>query len=77
MDWLDGRSETIGTVTESGSGADPMAFKSDWHRDIIADFADALRDGRPPLVTGREALNVHRLIAALETSGRTGARAAL
>ena len=54
-----------------------MAFTSDWHRDIIVDFADALRDGRPPLVTGREALNVHRLIAALETSGRTGARAAL
>jgi predicted dehydrogenase len=77
VDWLDGRSETIGTVTESGSGADPMAFKSDWHRDIIADFADALQGGRPPLVTGREALNVHRLIAALEESGRTGARAAL
>jgi len=77
IDWLDGRSETIGAVAASGAGADPMAFTSDWHRDIIADFADALRDGRPPLVTGREALNVHRLIAALETSGRTGARAAL
>ena len=37
----------------------------------------ALSEGRPPLVTGREALNVHRLIAALEESGRTGARATL
>lgn len=77
VDWLDGRSETVGAVSASGSGADPMAFTSDWHRDVIADFADALRDGRPPLVSGREALNVHRLIAALEESGRTGARAAL
>lgn len=72
LDWLDGRSETVGEATASGSGADPMAFTSDWHRDMIADFADALAEGRPPRVTAREALGVHRLIAALEESGRSG-----
>ncbi len=72
LDWLDGRSETIGQATASGSGADPMAFTSDWHRDMIADFADALAEGRPPRVPCREALGVHRLIAALEESGAAG-----
>jgi UDP-N-acetyl-2-amino-2-deoxyglucuronate dehydrogenase len=49
-----------------------MAFTSDWHRAVIEDFADAVATGRPPLVPGREALEVHRLIAALERSGERG-----
>ncbi len=68
----DGSVETIGNEVSSGAGADPMAFTSDWHRFVIEDFADAVRDKRPPLVTGREALEVHRLIAALEMSGKSG-----
>ncbi|MGE4610038.1 MAG: Gfo/Idh/MocA family oxidoreductase [Paracoccaceae bacterium] len=75
IDRHDGTSETIGQATSSGSGADPMAFTSDWHRFVIEDFADALCQNRPPLVTGRDALGVHRLIAALEHSARTGSRA--
>ena len=47
-----------------------MAFTSDWHRFVIEDFAEAVRDGRPPMVPGRDALEVHRLIAALEASAR-------
>lgn len=74
VDWQDGRSETFGAATTSGAGADPMAFTSDWHRAVICDFAEAVRKGHPPMVPGRAALAVHRLIAALETSGRTGAR---
>ena len=74
IDWQDGQSETFGAATTSGAGADPMAFTSDWHRFVIEDFAAAVRDNRPPMVTGRAALDVHRLIAALETSGQTGAR---
>ena len=70
--WQDGRSETIGETVSSGAGADPMAFTSDWHRFVIEDFAAALRQGRPPLATGRSALEVHRLIDALERSARSG-----
>ncbi len=74
IDRQNGTSETFGHVSGSGAGADPMAFTSEWHRFMIEDFADALRQNRPPLVTGREALGVHRLIAALENSARTGTR---
>ena len=49
-----------------------MAFTSDWHRFVIEDFAGAIRARRMPLVPGRTALEVHRLIAALEASGREG-----
>lgn len=70
--WRDGRTETVGEVTGTGGGSDPMDFPCDWHRDLIADFADALRQGRPPRITGREALCVHRLIDAIERSARSG-----
>jgi predicted dehydrogenase len=73
VDWQDGRSQTFGAATTSGAGADPMAFTSDWHRAMIADFAAALAERRPPMVPGRAALGVHRLIAALEAAGRSGA----
>ena len=72
--WRDGRTETHGEEAGTGGGADPMAFPYDWHKSLIADFADAIATGRPPRVTGAEALNVHRLITALETSSREGRR---
>lgn len=68
--WRDGRVETFGETATTGGGADPMAFTHEWHRDVIADFVDAVRVGRPPCVSGREALNVHRLIDALVSSSR-------
>lgn len=74
IDRQDGTTETIGQAAASGAGADPMAFTSDWHRAVIEDFARAVASGRPPLVPGREALGVHRLIAALERSARKGER---
>ncbi len=77
VDWQDGRSECLGQAATSGAGADPMAFTHDWHRSVIADFAQALAKGRAPMVTGRKALEVHRLIAAIEQSGRAGARVSL
>lgn len=70
--WRDGRQEEQGEISGTGGGADPMAFPCDWHRDLIADFADAVRDQRPPAITGREALRVHALIDAMVTSSRTG-----
>ena len=61
----------------TGAGANPMAFTPDWHRAVIADFAASLAGGRPPMVPGRSALPVHALIEAIETAGRSGARAAV
>jgi predicted dehydrogenase len=54
------------TKSESGgTGADPMAFPHDWHRGVLADFLDAIEQGRAPRVSGAEALKVHRFIDAL------------
>ncbi len=77
IDRRDGASEVLGQAATSGAGADPMAFTSDWHRFVIEDFAQSLTDKRPPLVPGRDALEVHRLIAALEKAGRTGTTVSL
>ena len=55
-----------------GGGADPMNFPNAHHRAVLADFLDALDDGRRPRVDGREALKVHRLIEALLRTGATG-----
>lgn len=66
----DGTREAFGKSAASGAGTDPMAFTSDWHRLVIEDFSEAIAEGRAPLATGRSALSVHRLIAALEESGR-------
>jgi predicted dehydrogenase len=75
--WLDGREERVGEPAATGGGADPMAFPHDWHRSVITDFLDALDEGRPPRVTAREALRVHRLIDALLTSSAEGRRMAV
>ena len=76
--WSDGRNFEIGADdSPGGTGADPMAFPHDYHRELIRDFLAALDEGRDPEVSGEEALKVHRLIAALLESGRTGARVAL
>lgn len=77
LKWFDGREETVGEASNSGAGADPMAFPFDWHMAQIADFADAVETGRQPVSTGRTALEVHRLIDALIASSREGRRVSL
>ncbi|WP_338721861.1 Gfo/Idh/MocA family oxidoreductase [Devosia sp. XK-2] len=77
LNWLEGRNETIGEASNSGGGADPMAFPFDWHMAQIAEFAEAVQAGRPPVSTGRTALDVHRLIDALIRSGKEGRRVAV
>jgi predicted dehydrogenase len=53
-----------------GTGADPMAFPHDWHRDLLKDFLDAIEKNRPPRISGEEALKVHRFIdRILESAG--------
>ncbi len=68
VQWRDGRIDHYGESAATGGGADPMAFTHTWHRDIISDFANAVRNQQQPLVTGQEALQVHLLIDALITS---------
>jgi len=70
----EGPAEHSGSGGGTGSGADPMAFSADWHRAVIADFAEAVATGRPPMIPGRSALAVHALIEAIETSSREGRR---
>jgi len=53
-------------------GADPMAFPHDYHLGVWRDFLDAVDNGRPPRISGAEALKVHRLIDALLAAGTTG-----
>lgn len=69
---LDGTRDETGEASGTGGGADPMAFPHDWHRDVIADFIDAVREGRPPAASGRAALAVHWLVDALAESAREG-----
>lgn len=70
MAWQDGRTDELAPLdTAGGTGANPMDFPHDWHRAVVADFLDAVQDGRPPRVTGRDALRVHRLIDALVAAG--------
>jgi predicted dehydrogenase len=45
-----------------GTGADPMAFPHDWHRSLIADFLDSIKEAREPRISGAEALRVHHFI---------------
>ena len=72
VQWRDGRVETTGEVTGTGGSSDPMDFPCDWHRELIQDFSASLKAGTPPLVTGRMALDVHRLIDAIKTAAKTG-----
>ncbi len=65
LKYQDGREEHIGEAHGSGSGADPMDFPHDGHRALLTDFLDAIDQDRDPRVTGREGLNVHRLIDAI------------
>lgn len=60
--WHDGRVETVEAEGSGGSGANIMDFPHDAHRALIADFLDAIEQGRDPAVTGEEALATQALI---------------
>ena len=70
LHYRDGRTEHVGETTGSGGGADPMAFPHDWHQRLIESFLDALDEDLEPCPSGREVLQVHRLIDALVTSAK-------
>jgi predicted dehydrogenase len=69
----DGRTfEIAPDESAGGTGADPMAFPHDYHRELIADFLNAIEKNARPRITGEEAVKVHFLIDALLESGAKG-----
>ncbi|MBV2359479.1 Gfo/Idh/MocA family oxidoreductase [Thalassococcus sp. CAU 1522] len=74
LHWLDGHEDAFlpDSAGGTGGGADPMAFTHAWHQSVLEDFAGAIRDNRPPLAPGREALHVHAVIDAMERAARSG-----
>ena len=71
VSYLDGQTQVIGNSSDgSGGGADPMAFNHIWHQRVIEDFAECVQNGRPPLCSVRDGLQVHSVIDAMERSSR-------
>lgn len=77
VSWRDGRTETIGAETGSGGSADPMAFTSDWHRDVFENFAEAAINQTKPLVSVDVALKSHAFIEAAERASKHGRRVSM
>jgi len=64
VDWIEGGSECRGSAAPQPQG-DPMDFSFQPHRDLLADFLEAVRTGRDPLASGVEALATQTLINAI------------
>lgn len=71
VSWRDGRFEII-AAEDTAHQVDPLRSNSIWHQAVIEDFVTSVREGRPPMVTGREALRSHVVIDAIERSSRDG-----
>jgi predicted dehydrogenase len=72
--FIDGREDiVVRHEGATGGGANVMDFPHDWHRSLIGDFLDAIKEGREPVVSGGEALRSQQLIAAI--LGKAGWRA--
>jgi predicted dehydrogenase len=71
--YLDGREERVVAEGGTGGGANIMDFPNDAHRAVLADFLDAIADGRDPIVTADEALETQRLIEAILSVARAEA----
>jgi predicted dehydrogenase len=70
---VDGTGFEVGDpAAGGGNGADPMAFPHHNHLAVLTDFVEAVETGRPPRISGEEALKVHRLIEALLESAEGG-----
>lgn len=69
VQYHDGRSETLDGESKSGSGDSIMDFSPDAHIALHQDFFGAVAEGRPPTVTGAEALATHRLIDQIVRQG--------
>ncbi|MEM6888605.1 MAG: Gfo/Idh/MocA family oxidoreductase [Pseudomonadota bacterium] len=72
VSYLDGRQEHTGAATETGGGADPMAFSHGWHQSIIEDFMRCVQTGGTPLASAASALQTHALIDAIARAAASG-----
>ncbi|MCG5077457.1 Gfo/Idh/MocA family protein [Paraburkholderia tagetis] len=63
----DGHTDEFHDPSSSGFGARPMDFSHTAHRELLKDFAAAIREDRAPQVTGDDALRVQRLIERITT----------
>lgn len=61
-DFLDGSRVELVSDARTGAGASIMDFDHGPHRALIADFLAAIRENRPPRVTGADALATQLLI---------------
>jgi len=68
--FMNGKSLMLGNQEASGGGANPMGFDHAAHRAVLQDFVRAVRSGTAPSVTGRSALNVQSVIAAIMSSSQ-------
>lgn len=67
------RSIAVAVPTSGIPVAEVNACQMPWHKLQVADFVDALRTGRQPIVTGREAMKSLQIIEAIYESIRTAA----
>jgi hypothetical protein len=69
VSFLDGTEETVRDQHGSGSGSTLMGFSHEPHRAVIADFLDAVEQGRDPAITGEDALATQRTIQSIVNKG--------
>ena len=69
VNFLDGQALSVVDEGGTGSGANMMDFSHQAHQDVLADFIGAIREQRPPRVTGADALKTHALIDELLRKG--------
>ena len=70
--WHDGRHDHGEAGSDTGGGADPMAFTHAWHQSVIEDFVQAVSAGTAPVAPPEQALHVHAVIHAMEQAARSG-----
>ena len=73
IQWQNSETEEFGETSGTGGSADPMAFPFDWHKSLIKNFALSLNKDPSSVVSGGEAIKVHKLIDALIESSNKGA----
>lgn len=71
------RHKHLGKNAASGGAADPSSVGHLGHQLELADFADAIRNRRPPFIDGREARKAVEIIEAIYRSAREGKSVAL
>jgi predicted dehydrogenase len=57
-----------------GGTSDPMAMTNEGHCRLVDDLVEALREGRPPMISGAEARRAVALVLAIYEAARSGRR---